>query len=114
MVTGLSVLSNTGVALLTEEGRIFGLDAQLLFDILIQGIAVFLLFTFVSYLFINPVRDMLEKRQAKIAEDIASAAKDKEEAAKMKTEYDAKIKDEDTEVSETLSAARNQMETPLP
>ena len=38
------------IALLSEEtGRIFGLDAQLLFDILIQGLAVFLLFIFLTY-----------------------------------------------------------------
>ena len=45
------------IALLSEEtGRIFGLDAQLLFDILIQGLAVFLLFIFLTYVLINPVR----------------------------------------------------------
>ena len=37
------------IALLSEEtGRIFGLDAQLLFDILVQGLAVFLLFIFLT------------------------------------------------------------------
>ena len=35
---------NENVALLS--GRIFGLDSQLLFDVLIQGCAVFLLFIF--------------------------------------------------------------------
>lgn len=97
----------SGVALLTEtEDRIFGLDAQLLFDVLIQGIAVFLLFIFLSYILINPIRKVLEDRQNKIKSDIESAASDKEEAAKLKAVYDEKLKNADDEVSEILSAAR--------
>ncbi|MBQ8413458.1 MAG: F0F1 ATP synthase subunit B [Lachnospiraceae bacterium] len=90
----------------SEPGRIFGLDAQLLFDILIQGLAVFLLFIFLSYILIEPVKKILADRQAKIQNDIASAEKDKEDAAKLKAEYDEKIKQADDEASEILSAAR--------
>lgn len=106
-MTTFSIFTNASVALLTETGgRIFGLDAQLLFDILIQGIAVFILFIFVGFYLIGPVRKKLEDRQAKIAADIANAEKDKEDAAKLKDEYDAKIKAADSEVSDMLSAAR--------
>ena len=64
------------IALLSEEtGRIFGLDAQLLFDILIQGLAVFLLFIFLTYVLINPVRKVLEDRQNKIKDDHLSDAR---------------------------------------
>jgi F-type H+-transporting ATPase subunit b len=106
-VTTFSIYSNASVALLSESGgRIFGLDAQLLFDILIQGFAVFLLFIFVGYLLVDPVRKMLEERQNKIESDIANAEKDKEDAAKLKAEYDAKLKAADSEVSDMLSAAR--------
>ena len=89
-----------------STGRIFGLDAQLLFDILIQGIAVFLLFMFLSYVLIKPVRKVLDERQAKIQNDIASAAKDREDASKLKAEYEEKIKNADTEAGEILAAAR--------
>ncbi|MBP3621793.1 MAG: F0F1 ATP synthase subunit B [Lachnospiraceae bacterium] len=89
-----------------EPGRIFGLDAQLLFDILIQGLAVFLLFIFLSYILIEPVKKILNDRQNKIQNDIASAAKDREDAAKLKAEYDEKIKKADDEAGEILSAAR--------
>ena len=72
------------IALLSEEtGRIFGLDAQLLFDILIQGLAVFLLFIFLTYVLINPVRKVLEDRQNKIKDDLSHAATDREEAEKL-------------------------------
>lgn len=103
----LSIISRAYVALLAEsDGRVFGLDWQLLFDILIQGFAVFLLFIFLSYILIDPVRKVLEERREKIKNDVESAASDRAEAAKLKAEYDAKIKKADDEASEILSAAR--------
>ena len=99
-------MANVAVLAESEPGRIFGLDAQLLFDILIQGLAVFLLFIFLSYILIEPVKKILSERQAKIENDIATAAKDREEAARLKAEYDEKIKKADDEAGEILSAAR--------
>lgn len=90
----------------TDPGRIFGLDAQLLFDILIQGLAVFLLFIFLSYVLIEPVKKILSDRQSKIADDIAQAKKDREDAANMKAVYDEKIKKADEEAGEILASAR--------
>ena len=100
----MTFMVNENVALLS--GRIFGLDSQLLFDVLIQGCAVFLLFIFLSYILINPVRKVLENRQEKVKNDLESAAKDREDAAKLKTEYDAKLQNADAEADEILSAAR--------
>lgn len=103
----LSIISRVNVALLAEEqGRVFGLDWQLIFDILIQGLAVFLLFIFLSYILIDPVRRVLEERREKIKNDVESAASDRAEAAKLKAEYDARIKKADDEAGEILSAAR--------
>lgn len=100
-------VTNSSIALFAgSQERIFGLDAQLLFDVLVQGLAVFLLFIFMSYVLIEPVKKILADRQAKIQNDIASAAKDKEDAAKLKAEYEEKIKQADDEASEILSAAR--------
>ncbi len=97
---------NKSVMLLADQGRIFGLDAQLLFDVLMQGIAVFLLFIFLSYILINPVRKVLEDRQKKINADISSAAADKEAAAKLKADYDARLKNVEDEAGEILNSAR--------
>lgn len=103
----LSIISRANVALLAQsEGRVFGLDWQLIFDILIQGLAVFLLFIFLSYILIDPVRRVLEERREKIKNDVESAANDRAEAAKLKAEYDARIKKADDEAGEILSAAR--------
>lgn len=111
MVSTLGAYVNKSVALLTQDsadsaGRMFGLDMQLLFDVLVQGIAVFLLFVFLSYILINPVRKVLEDRKQKIKDDLDSASRDKEEAAKLKSMYDEKIKCADTEADEILAAAR--------
>ncbi len=88
------------------SGRIFGLDSQLLFDILFQAIAIFVLFFFVGYLLINPVRKALQARQDKVKSDLADAARDKEEAAKLKADYDNKLSNVDEEAKEILSEAR--------
>ena len=86
--------------------RLFTLDAQLLFDTVVAAFAMFLLFTALSYLLFNPVRDMLEKRKQKIAEDRESAEQAKQEALEYKDEYDKKLKAADTKVQEILSEAR--------
>lgn len=99
----ICMMSGT-VALL--EGRIFGLDAQLLADILIQTIAIFILFAFLSYVLFEPVKKVLNNRTERIKNDIESAKQDKEEASKMKEAYDSKLQAADTEVQEILSEAR--------
>lgn len=96
---------NASVAVLAT-GRIFGLDSQLLFDILFQGVAVFLLFLFVGYLLINPVKKVLADRQAKIRDDIESAERDRKTAAELKAEYDGKIAGIESEAEEILASAR--------
>jgi F-type H+-transporting ATPase subunit b len=106
-VTGEILLKSASTAVLEGgTGRIFGLDSQLLFDLLFQGIAVFILFLFVGYLLINPVRKILAKRQEKVQSDIDAAAKDKEEAALLKQEYDDRLKHVDDEASLILSEAK--------
>ena len=85
---------------------LFGLDAQLLFNTLLMIVSIFFLFLAMSYLLFNPVRKMLEDRQAKIATDIDTAIADKEEAYKLKAEYEAKLKDINKEAEQILSEAR--------
>ncbi len=92
--------------LLEADSYIFSLDAQLLFGVIIQGISIFILFTLLSYLLFEPVKKMLKNRQDKIKNDIESAKQDKEDAAKLKEEYDNKIKHVEKEAEEILSASR--------
>ncbi len=89
-----------------EMTRLFNLDAQLLQDTILLAIAVFFLFLALSYLLFNPVRNMLKSRQEGIANDIKSAEDDKKDAAALKAEYEAKLKDIDKEAEQILSEAR--------
>ena len=85
---------------------LFNLDAQLLFDTILLAIAVFFLFFAMSYLLFNPARKMLSDRQERIANDLDSAKEDKESAAVLKAEYEAKLKNIDKEAEVILSEAR--------
>lgn len=91
---------------LADDGRLFGLDYQLLFDSAITAVNVFILFVLLSFILFNPVRNMLKKRQDKITSDRETAESDKKEALAMKLEYEEKLKAADIEAENILSDAR--------
>lgn len=86
--------------------RLIGFDPQLLHDAVLTGINIFILFFALSYLLFNPVRDVLEKRRKKIADELEQAASDKTTAAALKEEYEAKLKDVNKEAENILETAR--------
>ena len=88
------------------DGRIFGLDLQLGFDVIFQAIAVFLMFMLLSYLLFEPVRRILEERKNKIAGELDQAAADQEEAARLKKVYEGKLKNIEKEADAILTEAR--------
>lgn len=85
---------------------LFGLDAQLVFAALITAANMFILFLLLSYLLANPLKELLAKRQERITNDRESAAKDKKDAAELKAEYEAKLKDINKEAEAIMSEAR--------
>ena len=87
-------------------GRLFTLDAQFLFDTVVMALSMLVMFTLLSYFLFNPVRDMLEKRKQRVAEDQETAKREKEDAIAFKEEYDQKLKEVDKEAEAILSAAR--------
>lgn len=86
--------------------RLFNLDPQLIHDTVLLMISMLVMFTFLSYLLFNPVRDFLKKRQDKIKEDIDTAKQDKEDAAALKADYDGKLREIEKEAEAILSEAR--------
>ena len=86
--------------------RLFGLDMQLIMDALQFGASVFVLFLLASYLLFNPVRKMLKERQDGIKKNIDDANADKESAAELKEQYEAKLKGIEKEAEQILSEAR--------
>ena len=85
---------------------IFGLDPQLLVDSAITILAMFFVFLLLSYLLFTPARNLMEKRQEGIREQMETAAREKQDAIQFKAEYDEKIKNVQKETDEILSEAR--------
>ena len=86
--------------------RLFTLDAQFLFDAVVLALSMLVLFTALSYLLFNPVRDMLEKRKQRVVDDQETAKREKAEAIAFKEEYDLKLKQVEKEAEAILSEAR--------
>ena len=86
--------------------RLFTLDAQLIFDAVVLGLSMFVLFSLLSYLLFNPVRTLLENRRQRIADDREAAKQEKQEAIAYKDEYEKKLREVDQEVQEILREAR--------
>ena len=72
--------------------RMFNLDPQLIHDVIITAINIFILFLAGSYLMFNPVRAFLAKRREGIKNDIEKAEADKKDAEALKAEYEARLK----------------------
>lgn len=88
------------------EGRLFTLDAQFLFDAVVLSLSMLVLFAALSFFLFNPVRDLLEKRRKRIAEDQEVARREKEDAISYKAEYDKKLKEVGKEAEQILSETR--------
>lgn len=86
--------------------RLFDLDLQLIADSVLMIIAVFSLFLIASHFLFNPVRDMMEKRQERIRNELDTAASDMENAKALKEEYETKLKEVDKEAEAILAEAR--------
>ncbi len=86
--------------------RLFDLDFQLLNDALLLAIAVFFLFLIMSNLLFNPARKLLNDRKEGIQKDLTDARNDKEEAEKLKAEYEGKLANINKEAEAILSEAR--------
>ncbi len=98
----------TGLVLASAEmaPRLFDLDLQLIADSVLMIISVFSLFLIASHFLFNPVRDMMQKRQERIKNELDTAAADMESARALKEQYEAKLKDIDKEAEAILAEAR--------
>ncbi len=88
------------------DSYLFDLTPQLLHDALLSMSAVFTLFLVASHFLFNPIRDMLKKRKEQIRGDLDDAKISREEAQRLKEEYEAKLQNVEKEAEEILSAAR--------
>ena len=86
--------------------RIIGFDPQLIFDALITGINVFILFFALSYFLFNPVQKALKNRSEKIKNAIENAKKQETEAIALKEEYEKKLSETRAEVDKIIDDAK--------
>lgn len=106
-MSGMKIMSTVLLAVEEETySRLFGLDMQLLVDAAITALAVFTLFLFLSKFLFNPVRELLEKRQEKITQDLETAEQAKKDTIQIKEEYEDKLKNVQKEAESILSDTR--------
>lgn len=86
--------------------RIIGFDGQLIFDSMITGINVFILFFALSYFLFEPVQKVLKNRSDKIKNEIENAKRLEAEANGLKKDYEKKLADTRVEVENILEEAR--------
>ncbi len=89
------------------DGYVITLDKQFVIQICIQLINTGILCFILTKLLYNPVRNFLNARKQKIADEIDEAAGKLDEAEKLKAEYEEKLKNIDNERNEILESARD-------
>ena len=77
---------------------------------IVQAINVFILFFLVGYIAWDIAEGMLTKRKDRIAEEIGTAKLSREEALKLKEDYERRLADFETERAEILASARHKAE----
>ena len=86
--------------------RIIGFDGQLIFDSIITGINVFILFFALSYFLFNPVQKVLKNRSDKIKSELENAKKLESDATAFRAQYEKKLADTKIEVEKIIEDAR--------
>ena len=92
--------------MLASQTFLFNLDPQLIFDVLLMAVAIFVLLLVASNMLFEPAKALLADRQNKIAKDISDAKEASESAAALKAEYESKLKNIEKEAEAILSEAR--------
>lgn len=90
------------------DPRVFGLDLQTVVQIVLILVNVAFLAFILSKLLYKPVLQILHDRRAGILASVQAAEKDKEEALKLKSQYEQLMKDIEQEKYDILDAARKQ------
>ena len=86
--------------------RIIGFDGQLIFDSIITGINVFILFFALSYFLFNPVQKVLKDRSDRIKRELDNAKTQEAKAIALREEYEKKLADTRVEVENIMDEAR--------
>lgn len=102
---GLTV-SNFILTADAAKDRIFGLDAQALYQALFTMANVLLLFGVLGYFLFIPAKKFMEKRTQRIKANISEAEYKNKTAEQLKADYEEKLKNINKEADEILAEAR--------
>ena len=86
--------------------RLFGLDIQLLFDVVIEFLLLMFLYFAMSRLFFRSVRRFLEERQEVIQKELGAAQKEEKKILELKAVYEDKLDQAKEEAGELLARSR--------
>jgi len=88
--------------------RVFGLDSQLLIQIIANLVNLGILAAAMTYLLYKPVRNILRKRAEKIQVQLTQAEEEMTKANELRREYELKMEGVEREKDEILVEARKQ------
>ena len=91
-------------------GRVFGLDQQTLISVAIHLFNLCVLAFVMAKLLYKPVRDFMQKRNARIGDQIARVKQEHIEAEELRLSYEQKINNAELERDEMLAEAKKSAE----
>jgi len=87
-------------------GRVFDIDQQTLIQILLNILNVAALAAVVAFLLYRPVRNVLQKRTARIQGQLVQAEEELEKATELRKKYEKRLEEVEREREEILVEAR--------
>ena len=99
---------NASVAFMADlpPGRVFDIDQQTLIQILLNILNVAALAAVVAFLLYRPVRNVLQKRTARIQGQLVQAEEELEKATELRKKYEKRLEEVEREREEILVEAR--------
>ena len=88
------------------DGRLFGLDMQTFYSILIQLFNAAVLAVLLSFILYKPLSNFLRKRSEGIRAQLNKAEEDMSKADELKAQYEKKLQNIEAERAEVLESAR--------
>ena len=98
-------INNNIIALTSAQDTIMHLDKQFVYQLLFQLVNTAVIVAALGYVLYAPVLKFLRARQSRVAEQIDEANSEKQEALKLKEEYERKLSEIDKERENILSEA---------
>lgn len=109
-MNGLEIIARniSAIPMLSDlpDGYVIAFTSQTVIQVIMHMITVLVLFYVLGKLLFKPVRNILEKRKQDIADEFQRIDEDTQAVATLKTEYEGKLENINTEADQILTHAR--------